>query len=76
MGLATRTVSANVPNEDTTESTVRLWRARSHNTPATLLELVWIVSELTPDDDEVVATVVHMLRSGAVQLRTKTGERV
>ncbi len=34
----------------------------------TLLELVEAVSELTDDDAEVVATVVHMLRVGSVRL--------
>lgn len=35
----------------------------------TLLELVSAVAETTEDDAEVVATVTHMLRSGAVMLR-------
>lgn len=34
----------------------------------TLLELVRVVSELTDDDREVVATVMEMLRSGRVRL--------
>lgn len=34
----------------------------------TLLELVGVVSEVAADDREVVATVVHMLRSGRVRL--------
>ena len=34
----------------------------------TLLELVQVVSEVTDDDREVVATVVHLLRSGRVRL--------
>ena len=34
----------------------------------TLLELVRTVSEVTEDDQEVVATVLHMLRSGSVRL--------
>ena len=34
----------------------------------TLLELVQTVGELTPDDREVVATVIEMLRSGRVRL--------
>jgi len=34
----------------------------------TLLELVEAVSSVTDDDDEVVATVSHMLRSGTVTL--------
>jgi hypothetical protein len=34
----------------------------------TLLELVEAVSEVTHDDAEVVATVVHMLRVGSVCL--------
>ena len=53
------------------ESTKRLWLARARNAPATVLELVWIVSELTSNDNEVVATVSHMIRSGAVQLRDR-----
>ncbi len=35
----------------------------------TLLELVEAVAETTEDDAEVVATVMHLLRSGAVMLR-------
>lgn len=34
----------------------------------TLLELVRAVSETTDDDAEVVSTIVHMLRSGRVEL--------
>jgi hypothetical protein len=34
----------------------------------TLLELVGAVCEVTSDDREVVATVVHMLRSGRIEL--------
>jgi hypothetical protein len=34
----------------------------------TLLALVRAVSEVTRDDREVVATVLHMLRSGEVRL--------
>jgi hypothetical protein len=36
--------------------------------PVTLLELVDAVCESTDDEREVVATVLHMLRSGAVKL--------
>ena len=35
----------------------------------TLLELVEAVGETTEDDAEVVATVMHLLRSGAVMLQ-------
>jgi hypothetical protein len=34
----------------------------------TLLELIETVGEITEDDEEVVATVIHMLRSGTVLL--------
>ena len=34
----------------------------------TLLELVRVVSEITDDDAEVVSTILHMLRSGHVEL--------
>jgi len=34
----------------------------------TLLELVRAISETTDDDVEVVSTIVHLLRSGRVQL--------
>jgi hypothetical protein len=67
MSLATDTIFGSSPGE----STRGLWRARARNAPATVLELVWIVSELTPNDDEVVATVSHMIRSGAVRLRAR-----
>ena len=34
----------------------------------TLLDLVRAVSETTDDDVEVVSTIVHMLRTGSVEL--------
>ena len=34
----------------------------------TLLDLVRVIGEVTDDDREIVATVVHMLRSGHVRL--------
>jgi len=34
----------------------------------TLLELVRAVGEVTDDEDEIVATVLHMLQSGRVRL--------
>lgn len=34
----------------------------------TLLDLVRVISETTDNDAEVVSTIVHMLRSGRVQL--------
>jgi len=34
----------------------------------TLLELVRAVGEVTDDEDEIVATVLHMLQSGSVRL--------
>jgi hypothetical protein len=36
--------------------------------PCTLLELVRVLSEITEDEHEVVATVIHMLCSGSVRL--------
>lgn len=36
--------------------------------PVTLLELVDAVSDVSDDETEVVATVLHMLRSGTVKL--------
>jgi len=36
--------------------------------PCTLLELVRVLSEITDDENEVVATVIHMLCSGSVRL--------
>ena len=36
--------------------------------PCTLLELVRVLSEITDDEHEVVATVIHMLCSGSVRL--------
>ena len=34
----------------------------------TLLELVRTIGEITDDETEIVATVIHMLRSGTVKL--------
>ena len=43
--------------------------ARSHAPRSTtLLELVRAIGEVAEDDREVVATVLHLLRSGRVQL--------
>lgn len=36
--------------------------------PVTLLELVSAICDVTDDDSEVVATVLHMLASGRVRL--------
>ena len=36
--------------------------------PVTLLELVDAICDVTDDEREVVATVLHMLRSGVVKL--------
>jgi hypothetical protein len=36
--------------------------------PCTLLELVQVLAEITDDEREIVATVLHMLRSGSVRL--------
>ena len=37
-------------------------------TDVTLLELVEAVTEITEDETEIVATVLHMLESGSVRL--------
>jgi hypothetical protein len=71
MDLATATTLGSVSSD----STKRLWPDRSANAPATVLELVWIVSELTSDDDEVVAMVSRVIRSGAVQFLARTDRR-
>jgi hypothetical protein len=56
------------------ESRKRPWRDRSNDAPVTVLELVWIVSELTSDDEEVVAMVSQLIRSGAVQVLARPAE--
>jgi len=50
-------------------------RARRHSLPGanasvstTLLDLVRVLSEITDDENEIVATVIHMLRTGSVKL--------
>ena len=48
-------------------ATVTSRRAEEPQT-VTLLELVRTLSEITDDDREVVATVLHLLRSGQVRL--------
>ena len=52
------------PLENATESA----SARKITIRTTLLELVRTVSETTEDDAEVVATIVHMLRNGRIEL--------
>ena len=50
-------------------STQRIREAESmEQDPVTLLELVEAVADVTSDDREVVATVLHLLRSGRVRL--------
>ncbi|MFP6606675.1 MAG: hypothetical protein VCC19_08885 [Myxococcota bacterium] len=34
----------------------------------TLLDLVRVLSEITDDENEIVATAIHMLRTGSVRL--------
>ena len=46
----------------------RLRRRGSRSVDTTLLELVQTIAEDTKDDREIVATVVHLLRSGRVRL--------
>jgi hypothetical protein len=41
---------------------------RSRNARTTLLELIWVLGEASPDDAEVVNTVLNMIRSGRVRL--------
>jgi hypothetical protein len=43
------------------------WKGKS--VEVTLLELVTAVSQIAKSDEEVVATVMHLLRSGRVRLR-------
>jgi hypothetical protein len=54
--MAAATATLPIPSE--IESPIQL----------TLLELVGAVCEATQDDREVVATVLHMLRSGRIEL--------
>lgn len=64
MNVQTTATSARVASA----SASRLESLCARRTRTTLLELVWVVGEITPDDDEVVASVLHMLQSGAVRL--------
>lgn len=43
------------------------------SSPTTLLELISAIHEVTSDDAEVVATALHMIRSGRVKLRADSG---
>ena len=43
-------------------------RSEGDAVETTLLELVRAVSDVTDDDREIVATVMHLLRSGRVRL--------
>ena len=55
--------------------TMRVATSQSIETPAsepmtvTLLEVVRAVGDITSDDHEVVATVLHLLASGKIKLR-------
>jgi hypothetical protein len=50
----------------TAESTV--FDANREARPTTLLDLVWSASESTPGEDQLVAGVAGLLRSGRVRL--------
>ncbi len=50
-------------------STIPVHSGATQPQDVTLLELVGAISEVTENDQEVVATVVQMLRSGTVRLR-------
>ena len=43
------------------------------SSPTTLLELISAIHEVTGDDGEVVATALHMIRSGRVKLCADSG---
>ncbi len=58
-------MSAAAPSRTTLDGNV----ATSEPRVTTLLELVRALGEVTDNDREVVATVVHLLRSGRVRLR-------
>ena len=49
-------------------NTRRRPRRGGHRVETTLLELVEAIAEDTNDDREIVATVLHLLRSGRVRL--------
>jgi len=50
-------------------ASVRIEKAIAHEPMSlTLLELVEAVNDVTSSDDEVVATVRHMLRTGRIRL--------
>ena len=68
--MATATKSENLATRERAGLSARGKRSPSGGTPQlTLLELVESVADCTDDDEEVVATVIRMLGSGAVALR-------
>ena len=58
-------MSAAAPSRTTVDGGAAITEPRV----TTLLELVRTLGEVTDNDREVVATVVHLLRSGRVRLR-------
>jgi len=50
------------------QTAIPLRARRAESRATTLLELVTAIASVTDDDREVVATVLHLLRSGRVQL--------
>jgi hypothetical protein len=50
------------------QSAIRLTARSTESRATTLLELVTAITSVTDDDREVVATVLHLLRSGRVHL--------
>ena len=68
--MATAAKSENLATRKRAGGPARGKRSASGGTPQlTLLELVESVADCTDDDEEVVATVIRMLDSGAVALR-------
>ncbi len=51
-----------------TRSSLEGWTRQTPAVQLTLLDLVQTVGEITDDEAEIVATVLHMLRTGTVKL--------
>jgi len=66
--VETTTTRAPIVRQSTTRPAPEPRRRRTAPHSCTLLELIQVVGEITDDDREVVATVIHLLESGQVRL--------
>ena len=51
-------------------------RPAPHRIQITLFDLIQVLAEVTDDEQEIVSTVIHMVRTGRVRLTGSFGDRI